>query len=202
VQRIDAVFFRQGAPALGEAVLRTGRDLQAVRASAEAYLSPAGQLQVAAALEMTGALEARLEVVRHELLAAARHLTGARVLAARLYGAGPVTALAMTCWLAGAGRFSSSRKAVRFAGLDITVCSSGSRRSPGRLSRQGPAVLRWAVYEAGKTHARPAAPDHGYYAAVKDRKDGKRAALPEARKIIRQACHILAQLGDDALATV
>src|ERR1039457_7082434 len=109
---------------------------------------------------MTGALEARLEVVRHELLAAARHLTGARVLPARLYGAGPVTALAMTCWLAGAGRFSSSRKAVRIAGLAITACSSDSRRSPGRLSRQGPAVLRWAVYEAGKAHARSPAPGH------------------------------------------
>jgi len=81
-------------------------------------------------------------------------LTGARVLAARLYGAGPVTALALTCWLAGEGRFSSSRTAVRFAGLDITVYSSDSKRSPGRLSRQGPPVLRWAAYVAGKTHAR------------------------------------------------
>jgi transposase len=199
VQRIHAVFFHQGAPALGGAALRTDDDLQALRAAAAAHLSPAGQLQVATALEMTGALEARLEVVRHELLLAARSLTGARVLAARLYGVGPVTALAMTCWLAGEGRFSSSRKAVRFAGLDITVYSSDSRRSPGRLSRQGPAVLRWAVYEAGKTHARSSAPDHAYYAAVKDRKDGKRAALSEARKILRQACHILAELGDDAL---
>ena len=34
---------------------------------------------------------------------------------------------------------------------------------------------------------------------VKDRKDGKRAAISEARKILRQACHILAELGDDAL---
>jgi transposase len=150
---------------------------------------------------MTGALEARLEVVRHELLDAARHLTGAKVLAARLYGVGPVSALALTCWLAGAGRFSSSRKAVRFAGLDITVYSSDSRRSPGRLSRQGPAVLRWAVFEAGKTHARASAPGHAYYAAVRDRKDGKRAALSEARKILRQAVHILAELGDDALTT-
>jgi hypothetical protein len=33
---------------------------------------------------MTDALEARL----HELTAAARHLTGAKVLAARLYGSG------------------------------------------------------------------------------------------------------------------
>jgi transposase len=199
VQRIHAVFFHQGAPALGEAALRTDDGLQALRVAAAAHLSPAGQLQVATALDMLAALEARLELLRHELLLAARGLTGARVLAARLYGVGPVTALALTCWLAGEGRFSSSRKAVRFAGLDITVYSSDSRRSPGRLSRQGPAVLRWAVFEAGKTHARASAPDHGYYAQVKDRKDGKRAALSEARKILRQACHILAGLGDDAL---
>ena len=193
------MFFHQGAPALGEAALRTDDDLEALRAAAACHLSPAGQLQVDTALGMLAALEARLDVVRHRLLDAARSLTGARVLAARLYGVGPVTALAMTCWLGGAGRFSSSRKAVRFAGLDITVYSSDSRRSPGRLSRQGPAVLRWAVYEAGKTHARASAPDHRYYAAVKDRKDGKRAALSEARKILRQACHILTELGDDAL---
>ena len=113
---------------------------------------------------------------------------------------GPVTALALACWLGGAGRFSSARKAVRFAGLDVTVYSSAGKRSPGRLSRQGPAVLRWARYEAGKAHARAGAPDHAYYAQVKDRIDGKRAALSEARKIIRQAVHILAELGDGALA--
>ena len=61
-------------------------------------------------------------------------------------------------------------------------------------------MLRWAVHEAGKTHARASAPGHAYYATVKDRKNGKRAALSEARKILRQASHILAELGDDALA--
>jgi len=60
-------------------------------------------------------------------------------------------------------------------------------------------VLRWAAYEAGEVRARAAAPGHGCYAAVAGRKNTKRAALPEARKIIRQACHILAELGDDAL---
>ena len=202
VQRIHAVFFHQGAPALGEAALRTERDLQALRTAAAAHLSPAGQLQVATALAVLAELETQLEALRHQLVDAARHLTGAKVLAERLYGVGPATALALTCWLGGAGRFSSSRKAVRFAGLDITVYSSDSKRSPGRLSRQGPPVLRWAVYEAGKTHARASAPDHAYYAQVKDRKDGKRAALSEARKILRQACHILAGLGDDALTAV
>ena len=121
------------------------------------------------------------------------------MLTARLYGVGPITALALTCWLGGADRFSSTRKAVRFAGLDITVYSSDGKRAPGHLSRQGPAVLRWCVYEAGKTHARASAPDHGYYAQVKERLDGKRAALSEARKIIRKASYILTELGDDAL---
>jgi len=201
VQRVHAVFFHQGAPALAGGALRAGRcDLEALRAAGACWLSPAGQLQVATALEVLAALEARLEDLRHELADAARHLTGARVLAARLCGAGPVTALAMTCWLGGAGRFSSSRRAVRFAGLDVTVHSSDSRRWPGRLSRQGPPALRWAVYEAGKVHARGTAPDHACYAQVKDRKDGKRAALSEARKIVRQACHILTELGDDALS--
>jgi transposase len=200
VQRIHAVFFHQGAPALGEGTLRGTDGLAAVRAAAAAHLSPAGQRQVATALAMIDCLEEQLYVLRHQLLDTARHLTGAKVLADRLYGVGPLTALALTCWLGGAGRFSSARKAVRFAGLDITVYSSDGKRAPGRLSRQGPPVLRWAVYEAGKAHARSSAPDHAYYAQVKDRKNSKRAALSEARKIIRQACHILTELGDDAFA--
>jgi len=138
--------------------------------------------------------------LRHQLLDAARHLAGAKILAERLYGAGPFAALAITCWLGGKDRFSSSRQVVRFAGLDVTVWSSDRKGPPGRLSRQGPPVLRWAVYEAGKTHARASAPDYAYYAQVKGRCNGKRAALSEARKILRQAHHILAELGDDALS--
>jgi transposase len=200
VQRVHAVLFHQGAPAF--------HDLSRADAPAElaelarGHLSAAGQVQVGTCLRLLAAVEAELEATRRRLLAAAQQLRGARVLAESIYGVGPVTALALTCWLGGAGRFTSSRKAVRFAGLDVTVHSSDSKRSPGRLSRQGPPVLRWALYEAGKTHARSVAPDHGYYAAVKDRKDGKRAALSEARKIVRRACHILTELGDDALATV
>jgi transposase len=199
VQRIHAVFFHQGAPRLGEDALRTEAGLAALRVAAAAHLSAAGQLQVTTALDMLEATEARMHGLRRQLVQTARQLTGAKVLAERLYGVGPVTGLALTCWLGGADRFSSSRKAVRFTGLDITVHSSDRKGPPGRLSRQGPPVLRWAVYEAGKTHARTSAPDHGYYATVKDRKNSKRAALSEARKIVRQACHILTELGDDAL---
>jgi transposase len=136
VQRVHVVFFHQGAPALG--ALRSARDIEVAWAAAGCHLSPAGQMQLAAALEVLAALEAWLDVLRRQLLHAARSLTGAKVLAGRLYGVGPVAALAMTCWLTGAGRFSSSRKAVRFAGLDVTVWSSDRKGPPGRLSRQGP----------------------------------------------------------------
>jgi transposase len=199
VQRVHAVLFHQGAPVFHD----LGRaDAPAeLAALARAHLSPAGQLQVSTALRMLAVLEDHLDAVRRRILDAARHLAGARALQQHLYGVGPLTALALCCWLGGAGRFSSARKAVRFAGLDVTVYSSDGKRSPGHLSRQGPEVLRWAVYEAGKTHARASAPDHAYYARVKDRTDGKRAAISEARKIIRHACHILSALGDDALAT-
>jgi transposase len=199
-QRVHAVCFHQGAPALGAGALGTAEGLARLERITDTQLSAAGRLQVQTALAMLAALDTQLDVVGRQLGAAARRLHGARVLQQRLYGVGPITALALVCWLGGAGRFSSARKAVRFCGLDVTVYASAGKRSPGRLSRQGPGVLRWLCYEAGKTHARQAAPDHGYYASVKDRIDGKRATLSEARKLVRQAVHVLDALGDQALA--
>ena len=198
VQRVHAVLFAEGAPVFEDL---SRADARAELAElARQHLSQAGQQQAGLSLRMIELTGGELDALRRQLVRTARQLRGARTLSESIYGVGPVTALALTCWLGGAGR-SSARKAVRVQpGLDITVHSSDGRRSPGHLSRQGPPVLRWALYEAGKTHARPAAPDYAYYAQVKDRKDGKRAALSEARKIIRRACHILTELGDDALA--
>ena len=71
-RRSCAVLFHQGAPALGGGTLRTGPGLAALRAAAAAHLSPAGQLQVATALEVIETLEARMHVVRHQLLGAPR----------------------------------------------------------------------------------------------------------------------------------
>ena len=90
-QRIHAVFFHQGAPQLGEGALRTGQGLAALRAAAAGCLSPAGQVQVATALDMITTLETQLGMLRHQLPGTARHLAGAKVPAARLYGVGPVT---------------------------------------------------------------------------------------------------------------
>ncbi len=202
VQRIHAVLFHQGAEALGTGGLNTEEGRQRLCQIAAGQLSAAGQLQVVTALAMLEVIEIHLEDLRRRLVRTAKQLRGAKTLTDAIYGVGPITALALCCWLGGADRFASSRKAVRFAGLDVTVHSSDTKRSPGHLSRQGPPVLRWCLYEAGKTSARTTAPDHTYYAGVKERIDGKRAALSQARRIVRQACHLLTALGDDAFATV
>jgi transposase len=202
VQRIHAVCFHQGTEALGAGAVSTEAGRIRLRQIAAEQLSAVGQLQVATAVAMLEVLGAHLDDLRRRLVHTARHLRGPKTLTDAIYGVGPITALALCCWLGGTDRFSSSRKAVRFAGLDVTVYSSDSKRSPGHLSRQGPPVLRWCLYEAGKTSAHSGAPEHGYYAKVKERLDGKRAALSQARRIVRQACHILTALGDDAFATV
>ena len=123
------MLFRQGAPVLGEGALRTGKGVAELRAAAAAHLPAAGQLQVATALEVIDGLEDRLHLVRHQLTDAARHLAGAK-----------------------AGSPPPARRPGS-PGRGITVSSWDRKGPPGKLSRQGPPVLRWAVYEAGKTHA-------------------------------------------------
>jgi transposase len=200
VQRLQALLFHHGAPALGAGgvSIQTGR--QAAAQVAAVYLTATARMQFDVNSNVLDNIEANLYEVRRELLRRSRRLHGARLLQQTIYGVGPITAMALVCWLGGSKRFSSSRKAVRYAGLDITVYSSDGKRSPGKLSRQGPAVLRWCLYEAGKTAARATAPerDHAYYTEVKARVNGKRAALSQARRIARVACHLLTALGDDA----
>lgn len=89
---------------------------------------------------------------------------------------------------------------VRFAGLDVTVYSSDSKRSPGHLSRQGSPELRWAAFEAARCAARRGSPDYAYYRTVAARAGGKRPALAVERKLLRRCYHTLRELGDTALA--
>ena len=125
---------------------------------------------------------------------------GCAALRAAHFGIGAVTAVAIWAELGDVRRFGNSDDVVRHTGLDITVRSSDGKGPPGRLSRQGPPLLRWALYEAAKCAARPAAPDYGYYTAAREDRGGGRATLPVARKLARRCYHTLRELGEDALA--
>ena len=116
-----------------------------------------------------------------------------------IYGIGHLTAVAILAELGDARRFSSSREAVRYSGLDITVKQSDRRRAPGHLSRQGPPALRWALFEAAQCARRPNSPDHAYYQEAAKRLGGNRACLAVARKLLKRSYHTLRELGEEAL---
>jgi transposase len=162
-------------------------------------LSPSAVQAIGAALRVLDALEHELDGLRRQLGTFARHQPGCAALLAQ-YGVGPITAVVIWAMLGDTRRFSSSRRAVRHAGLDVTVYSSDGKRSRGHLSRRGPPLLRWALYEAGYCAARRTSPDHDYYRTVRERIGGNRAALSVARKIVRRSHHILRNLGDEAFA--
>jgi transposase len=159
-----------------------------------------GQDRVHPALERGGHpdLEVELDLLDTQLAGIARAQPGCQALQ-RHYGIGWLTAVAIWAEFGDVRRFTGSRQAVRFTGLDITISESDGKRARGHLARQGSPVLRWALHEAAMCAARPSSPDHGYYLQVRQRLGGKRAALSVARKLAREAYHTLRELGDQAL---
>jgi len=138
------------------------------------------------ALRVTDALDVELEALHRHIRSFASRQPGCQALQAQ-YGVGSITSTAIWAMMGDTRRFCASRQAVRHAGLDVTVYSSDGKRSRGHLAKQGPPLLRWALYEAACLASHTRAPDHDYYAGVKDRFDHKRAAISVARKIARRS---------------
>jgi len=138
--------------------------------------------------------------LRRELARLSSRQPGCRALRRAHYGIGGLLSVAVRAELGDCRRFSSSDDAVRHTGLDVTIYDSDGKRARGHIARQGPPVLRWALYEAALYASRPASPDYAYYCGVRDRIDGQRALLSVARKLARRCYHTLRDLGEDALA--
>jgi len=192
-QRIQAQLYHHGVPARRQSLTADNRAwLEGLE------LTEAARLQIDVALRMIDQIRAELVSIERELRAYARRQPGCRALMAHS-GIGELTAVTILAELGDCRRFGSSRRAVRYAGLDITVSQSDERRSPGHLSRQGPPALRWPLYEAAQVGRRQASPDRGYYEQASDRLGSNRACLAVARKLLKRAYHTLRELGDEAL---
>lgn len=193
---MHAQLFHHGISVGGELANRDKRDWLAAVA-----LSPAGRSSVDTALAMVDCLDAQLLELDSELRQYARAHPATRALS-RLYGVGDLTAVAIYAAVGDARRFSSARKVVRLAGLDVTVHESAGKRQPGRISRQGPPMLRWAAYEAGLAACRVSSPDHADYLALRDRLGHKTACLTISRRVLRRAYHALVAVGEAALEPI
>ncbi|HEY3945224.1 MAG TPA: IS110 family transposase, partial [Solirubrobacteraceae bacterium] len=184
-QRIRAVLYHHGLAHRAELnLMRTG-GRQWLEGLA---LSDGARQQVTIAVQIADALDARLPELDRYLRSYARRQPGCQAVQAH-YGIGPLTAVALVAELGDCRRFSSSRQVVRYAGMDITVHQSDRRRAPGHLSRQGPPVIRWALYEAAQHATRPASPDYAYYHQTAKRLGHNRACLTIARKLLKRSYH-------------
>jgi transposase len=192
-QRIQAQLYHHGVPRRRQLLTRENRAWLD-----ELELPEAARLQIEVALRIVDQIRSELEPIERQLRAFARRQPGCRALMS-YYGIGELTAVTILAELGDCRRFRSSRRAVRYAGLDITVSQSDERRSPGHLSRQGPPALRWALFEAAQVARRPASPDRGYYEQASERLGSNRACLSIARKLLKRSYHTLCELGEEAL---
>ena len=192
-QRIQAVLYHHGCPQRRDLMTRDGRAWLA-----QAALPETAREQVTVAVTMIDALDVQLAPLDRELRAYARRQPGCRALMGH-YGIGELTAVTILAELGDCRRFSSSRHAVRYSGLDITVHQSDQRRAPGHLSRQGPPALRWALFEAAQVARRPGSPDRDYYQQAAERLGANRACLAVARRLLKRSYHTLRELGEEAM---
>ncbi len=188
-QRIHAELYQHGV-AVPEGAIRSEKT-RAMLADPSLQLSPAARQRIRVGYAMIDATDAEAQPLKRDLQRFGRRQPACKALVEAHYGIGGLIAVAVWSELGDCRRFSRSDQAVRHTGLDVTVDSSDRRRAGGYLTRQGPETLRWALYEAAKNSSHHRSPDHDYYAAVKQRHDGKLAAISMARKLARRCYHTL-----------
>jgi hypothetical protein len=154
--------------------------------------------RILVALEMIDLLEIQIARIERDLKSIARRQTGCKALMG-IYGIGELTSLVCLTELGDVSRMHASRQAVRCAGIDIGVHRSDRKARLGKLTRQGSADLRWALYEAAQSACRSTSPDREDYLALKARGlSHTRASLTIARNSRAAATTCCASSGPPA----
>ena len=194
-QRIRATLYHHGIPGAPDEL----RTLAGRRFLAGLELPVDAHERITIALEIIDLLDAQLAELERDLRALARHQAGCQALMTQ-YGMGEISALVTLCELGDVTRLHASRQAVRLAGIDIGVHRSDRHAQLGKLTRQGSAPLRWALFEAAQSASHKGSPDYHDYHALKARGlSHTRASLTIARKLARRSYHLLRALGPAAL---
>lgn len=200
VQRIHAELYQHGVT-VPEGAIRTDKTRQWL-AGGDVVMSPAARERIAVGYHMIEATDGQALPLKADLTSFGRRQPACKALVQAHYGIGGLIAVAVWAELGDCRRFSRSAQVVRHTGLDVTVDQSDRRRAGGFISRQGPELLRWALYEAAKNSSHQTSPDHSYYAAVKKAHDAKLAAISMARKLARRCYHTLRAIDPDVVYVI
>ncbi len=187
--RIHAILFQHGVPNPGSDLFGVGgRELLAGLQLPDPWAST-----VAASLELIDLLDERIAACEQELRrlgAEHRYIP----LLMSCPGIGWVLAFTIASEIGDIARFGSPRKLVGYTGLCPRVEQSGERDRRGRLRKNGPSYLRWALVEAAHTANRHPCyrPVHERFLARHGRKRGtKLAAVEIGRRLAEAIWHML-----------
>lgn len=139
-RRVQATLFHRGVRGAPERL----RSAAGADFLARLELPAADRERIEVALAMVDALDRQLAPIESGLRRLARRQSGCRALMGH-FGIGEPTAPTILRELGDVARLSTSRKAVRQAGIDIGVHRSDRRSRVGKLTRQGSPQLRWAL---------------------------------------------------------
>jgi transposase len=98
-------------------------------------------------------------------------------------GVGPVVGLAYVLMLGPVERFATSRQVVSYLGLNPSEDSSGGHQRLGHISKQGNAMMRWLLVEAGQSAAQFDPQLRRVYQRLKFRRGAKVAKVALARRL-------------------
>jgi transposase len=113
----------------------------------------------------------------------------------KVKGVGPVTSLAYVLTLGPVERFANSRALVSYLGLNPSEHSSGGHQRLGHISKQGNALLRWLLVEAGQSAAQFDPELRRKYQRLKFRRGGNVAKVALARHLAVRLYWTLRQAG-------
>jgi transposase len=107
-------------------------------------------------------------------------------------GVGPVSAVAISCWIGEIGRFSNAKKLASYFGLAPRVRQSGDTERHGHITKEGNRMVRMLLIQAALVHTRRGkGPSRKHYLGVVKRRGKQIARVAVANKLIGAIFHMM-----------
>jgi transposase len=107
-------------------------------------------------------------------------------------GVGPLSAVAVCCWVGDIHRFANAKKLVSYFGLAPRVSQSGEREHHGHITKEGNRMVRSLLVEAALSHIRYfKGPARKHYLGVLKRRGKKIARVAAANKLLGIIFHMM-----------
>lgn len=157
----------------------------------ETKLSGTARVTMASCLRQREAFEAEIEALATELKRFAVKNSQARQLMS-LPGVGPIVAATLVAYIGDPTRFKKAKQVVRYAGLDASVHQSGEEYWQGRISKNGPPLLRKLLVQAAHQIVRCGrGPLAEFYRRKVKEIGSRRAIIAVSRKLLIAAWRLM-----------